>query len=215
MNKKLLSDKLCVLCGKNFATTKDHVPPQSIFNAPRPNNLISVPACKACNNGASILDEKFKTYLGMHVAQFSKQGETLFKQAIRTVRHNRKLRQEIINKLEPLHISQSEGEIVDKQHSVLWDSDAHDKVIERIVRGLFYHHYQSILGDEADITVYWFKEPPEEFKEMSLHKESVGNNAFIYQHNKIDNSEYDSIWLFQFYESHWAAGITYSKSTNN
>lgn len=36
---------LCCYCGINSSTTKDHIPPKSIFNKPLPNNLITVPYC--------------------------------------------------------------------------------------------------------------------------------------------------------------------------
>jgi hypothetical protein len=58
----------------------DHVPPKGIFLKPRPP-LITVPACGACNGGASELDEKFKVFLSLQVgtstevtAEFWKEG---------------------------------------------------------------------------------------------------------------------------------------------
>ncbi len=39
---------LCYLCGKP-ATTKDHVPPKTLFAPPRPHNLITLPCCAECN----------------------------------------------------------------------------------------------------------------------------------------------------------------------
>lgn len=199
---------LCVLCGKNPATTKDHIPPKAIFNSPRPSDLITVPACKDCNQGASVLDERFKSYLGMHVAQYSKQGEALFKQAVRTVKHNRKLKREIIDRTKPVDVSTESGIVVDKHKTILWDSEAHDKVIERIIRGLFYHHYQTILGHNAEIKVYWFKEFPLDTSEAYRNKKTIGGDAFVYYYDRADDSEFVSIWIFEFYGSHWAGGIT-------
>ncbi len=48
---------LCYLCGKP-ATTKDHVPPKTLFAPPRPHNLITLPCCAECN-GAYALDEEY------------------------------------------------------------------------------------------------------------------------------------------------------------
>lgn len=53
----------CVHCGKHPAETLDHVPPKNLFPSPRPANLITVPACRPCNNGASKDDEYFRDML--------------------------------------------------------------------------------------------------------------------------------------------------------
>jgi hypothetical protein len=42
--------KSCVYCGRIAAKpTRDHIPPKSLFNKPRPANLITVCACGCCN----------------------------------------------------------------------------------------------------------------------------------------------------------------------
>ncbi|MBO0698344.1 MAG: hypothetical protein J2P46_08125 [Zavarzinella sp.] len=41
--------KLCVYCGSP-ADTVDHVPPKAIVPEPARNSIITVPACRACNN---------------------------------------------------------------------------------------------------------------------------------------------------------------------
>ncbi len=72
----------CCYCGTKEATTRDHVPPKAIFNKPRPDDLITVPCCFECNNQASSFDEKFKAYLGMHIAR---QGGERLKDFLRKV----------------------------------------------------------------------------------------------------------------------------------
>jgi hypothetical protein len=49
----------CVYCGSTTEITRDHIPPQNLFNKPRPNNLITVPACIECNKGFEVDDEYF------------------------------------------------------------------------------------------------------------------------------------------------------------
>lgn len=50
----------CYLCG-NPSTTRDHIPPLGIFPKPRPDNLITVPACGNCNAKTTLDDEYFRT----------------------------------------------------------------------------------------------------------------------------------------------------------
>src|SRR3954447_2286562 len=46
----------CVYCDKP-ATTRDHIPPRCLFGENKPSNLVTVPACEKCNNGAARDDE--------------------------------------------------------------------------------------------------------------------------------------------------------------
>ncbi len=51
--------RACVYCGSTAGITRDHIPPKSLFNKPRPHNLITVPACAKCNKGFSADDDYF------------------------------------------------------------------------------------------------------------------------------------------------------------
>jgi hypothetical protein len=53
----------CAYCGALGLITDDHVPPRNLFPAPRPNNLLVVPSCLRCNQGASLDDEYFRLTL--------------------------------------------------------------------------------------------------------------------------------------------------------
>ena len=47
---------ICALCGERASTTRDHVPPISLFdNSLRPDKLV-IPACDTCNRGTSTSD---------------------------------------------------------------------------------------------------------------------------------------------------------------
>ena len=48
----------CVYCGGKTDLTRDHIPPKSLFNKPRPP-LITVRACRRCNSGFSRDDDYF------------------------------------------------------------------------------------------------------------------------------------------------------------
>ncbi len=51
---------VCTYCGRAREITDDHVPPQNMFPSPRPPDLITVPACRRCNQGFSMEDEYFR-----------------------------------------------------------------------------------------------------------------------------------------------------------
>jgi len=47
---------VCVLCGDRPATSKEHIPPQSIF-LENPRDYLLVPACDNCNGGTKLDDD--------------------------------------------------------------------------------------------------------------------------------------------------------------
>ncbi|MBS1629379.1 MAG: hypothetical protein JST27_04910 [Bacteroidetes bacterium] len=211
-NAKVLNP-ICCYCGKAVATTKDHIPPKAIFNKPRPSDLITVPACRDCNNGASTHDELFMAFLGMHVAGQRGEAERLFKEGtLKTVKRNKRLYQMVAKTIKPVNVITPGGIFTGKGYAVPWDSDAHDAVIERIVRGLFFYHYSTILADKADISVQWFNGLPD-IDLTKLYTNSVAGGAFVYAYNKALDTDFDSIWLFQFYNGHWAGGHTLGRDS--
>ncbi len=106
----------------------------------------------------------------------------------------------------PVNIATKAGIITGKGIAVPWDNDAHDTTIERIIRGLFFHHYGKIIGDNASVNTYWFKEH-QRILDDKLYETSIANGNFKYQYNKVEKAEFDSVWLFNFYNGHFAGGM--------
>jgi len=209
--------QVCVLCGKRSATTQDHVPPKGIFPKPRPNDLITVPACFSCNHGASRQDEIFRVNLSLHAGVDAPDTKALWENhALRTVKHNRRLRRKLVSGMRPVYVKSTGGIILRKEGGVLWDSVAHDSVINRIIRGLYFHHYGSILPPESRIKVNWHrlltKEMEEESRARGWAHESIAGGHFQYRYGRSEINQVQSIWLFQFYGRHWASGHTNLKS---
>jgi hypothetical protein len=55
-------ERICVYCQSARAVTKDHVPPKNLFRDEdkKKLQLVKVPACKACNNGNSANETRFR-----------------------------------------------------------------------------------------------------------------------------------------------------------
>lgn len=66
------------MCGRE-ASTKDHIPPQSLYLKSRQPNLElhTVPACKECNNGAFKDDEEFKMIVGVSTGEAQSNQEAV------------------------------------------------------------------------------------------------------------------------------------------
>jgi hypothetical protein len=90
----------CAYCGVSPATTRDHVPPKSIFWKPYPDNLTAVPCCIDCNRKWSPLDEEFRTALSILAGVNTAGTQRLWTEGVLPgLRHNRRRREEILDQL--------------------------------------------------------------------------------------------------------------------
>ncbi len=206
--------EICAICGLRPGTTRDHVPPKGIFAKPRPDNLITVPACTICNNDASGLDERFLVNLGIHVSFHGGEGGRLFKERVlSTLGHNKKLAREVIEGMRKVKLEADDGTFSGFAYERKWDDTAHDSVIERTIRGLHYHHYGEVLGSNSKVEVYFFKELGDLVEiSTSWSQEELGKGQVLYRHTRAKKgNEVKSLWLFQFYSMHWAGGSAYAQ----
>jgi hypothetical protein len=59
------AEVLCAFGGIRQGTTVEHVPAQSMFPQPRPDDLTTAPACAPCNHGTQPDDDYFRMTLGL------------------------------------------------------------------------------------------------------------------------------------------------------
>ncbi len=201
---------ICAICGEREATTRDHVPPKAIFPRPRPNNLITVPACRECNNSASDYDDLFKVFLSMQAAGNNDIARRLFvEKTLRTLERNQSLLERIREESRQLEIINENGQI-ETRTGVLWNSVAHDAVIERAIRGLYFHHSGNPLPRDVVLSVQWLRGVPEKIL-LNLHllnEVKIGKEQVIYKYLIAPQDPRYSLWLFEFYGAHWASGHT-------
>jgi hypothetical protein len=201
----------CAICGRRPATTRDHVPPRGIFAKPRPSDLVTVPACEACNADGSKYDETFRVHLSLQVGTGTPATQRLRTNgARRTVALNHRLRRQILESLEPTYLTTRGGVIFGRGYRGKWDCDARDRVVERTVRGLYYHHFGEILGVKADVVVRWRVDLTARVLEAAreYHLASIGGNALIYRYGRVSDAPLHSFWLLEFYGCYWAAAWT-------
>ena len=213
MRTKAQQTQLCAICGARRATTRDHIPPKGIFPKPRPNDLITVPACAACNNSTSSLDESFKVFVGF-AAGHGPDGEVLFReQTVRTLDHNRRLKRSIARTLRDVWVKTPEGIALGKRPAVLLDSNAHDSIVEKTIRGLHFHHSGTVLGDHVDITVNWHYHLTDEMYAMSAAwlTGNMGEGQLIYKYVVTPEEPLASVWIFQFFGRAWSSGTSLPK----
>jgi hypothetical protein len=202
--------EICGFCGSTSPPTRDHIPPKSLFPAPRPNDLITIPSCLVCNQGASESDELFRAYLSLHVGLDTLATRQLWEEALRGVRHNRRLHRSLVANMKKVLLTTPSGMIYGKAHGGPWDSKVHDITIERIIRGLYFHHFREVLGSQVTVECHWYRELSPDLLEATAEcqQRSIGGGQFVYRFGRASDGPLHSIWLFEFYQRHWAGGHT-------
>jgi hypothetical protein len=201
---------ICAICGLREGVSRDHVPPKAIFTRPRPNNLITVSACFECNNGASDYDDLFKVFLSAQAAAHSEIAERLFNDnTVRTLERNQRLLNTIREESRLLEIRDENGQLTTAT-GILWNSEAHDKVIERTLRGLYFHHQGEVIPEGCNVRVQFLRGIPDEVNQfLPLMQEVViGDRQVVYKYYIHQEDPRHSMWLFNFYNAHWASGYT-------
>jgi len=207
-----MTKKLCCLCGLRPATTKDHIPPKCIFPPPRPVDIITVPACKECNESTSAVDEEFRVFVSMFAGKRTAEAERLWEnQTLSTVKKNRRLLDKAKSACQPGYITSKNGIILGEADFVIWD-DSPNQVIDKMIRGLYFYHFDEILADRANITVGQVKLTIAKVKCVkSLPCNSVGDGQFFYRYARANDNPLSSVWLLIFHKSLVIMGHTNSK----
>lgn len=136
----------CVYCGRVRPLTVDHIPPQSFCGSPRPHDLIKVPSCDPCNSGASKDDEYFKTVMVLK----NRAGEHSEAQAIRPsvyralgMPQKEGFKESIAKSRIRIPARTAAGLHVTRDAMTV-DVERLGRVVERVVRGLHWHHHNHV-----------------------------------------------------------------------
>ncbi|MFD1628111.1 hypothetical protein [Azospirillum griseum] len=139
--------QMCVYCGVEAGTTRDHVPPKSIFPPGDRKDLVTVPACEKCNGGASSLDEEFKAMLNLKAGSEHPASRSLWDgSTLRGIKRNRRFLSTLRSRMLTAHLEFPNGEVTKNQRLINWGGESHDRTVERIARGLHFHDIGAQIG---------------------------------------------------------------------
>lgn len=141
--------KTCAYCGVP-SSTRDHIPPRGIFGdilkrAPG-TQLITVPACRACNEGSTEDDAYFRDAVFMASQQDGEPPEfddvraPIRRAAQKAGKKYTTPMQEIFRNARPAWGVASEGGVLEKGMQFVVNWTRIKKVVERIARGLYWSH---------------------------------------------------------------------------
>jgi len=203
----------CVYCGERGPVSRDHIPPRNLFPPPRPGNLITVPACGKCNGGASSDDEYFRLAIttGLDPEKCAS-GFDLSIEAIHKLGVPEKIgfAKKMLSARRKVPVITPAGLYMEA--GVLDIDPARlQRVISRVIRGLFFHHLSHRLPSDHTINIVsnWFT--PDTCEELANEFQQIGEclsaapliemgiNMFSYRY-RVDEDEADvSMWWLNFY----------------
>jgi hypothetical protein len=128
---------VCVYCGAP-ADTRDHVPPRLLLEEPLPLNLLTVPACRRCNNGYS--DDERYVRDALHVVGFgemSREKTAPGGVVARSLEHSPLLGQ----KMNRAHVAGENGRILFQPAL-----DRFSRVMAKIGAGLWFGQYRRYMA---------------------------------------------------------------------
>lgn len=190
------------MCG-GVATTRDHIPPRGLFPAPRPHNLVTVPACEKCNHGSSLHDEYFRLTVATG-SRSSPQSFSLLQQRILPrMSKNPALIAELMRSVHWAPVRSEGGIFLGHAPVFPIDRPRIQIVIEKIVKGLYYHRNKRRLPSDQVVTPFLYNPTIEkQFQEAItlLPLYNVGDGSvFSYRYLMGDGPSPMSYWFFMFY----------------
>ena len=212
---------ICYLCGKQIRKkkekSKDHVPPKHIFPSEirRSHNLselLTLPTHKKCNAKYREDEEYFVASAGT-IRKDNPVLMALWKDIGKSVKRpeGKKFGQRILSEsLDRLPMS---GLIVPGKAVKTMDKFRIDRVMEKIARGLLYHHYGKVLPAQIQYNCFYYgpraiyplgsseKKIAETVTNERVIVEGKYKNIFAYRRLLIEPMIFGT-WAFLFWNAH-------------
>jgi hypothetical protein len=203
----------CVYCGSK-ADTRDHVPPKNLFSV-RPSNLITVPACDACNQAAKKDDEYFRLALSVRadtgdLPDVQGNMPKIFGGLKRPEAHG--FARLLLRNVTALDVFSSGGIFLGKAPGFNVSLLRLSRVAGRVVAGLFYHETGVPLPKGYEVSA-WQEDGLKRVDQAMLEKlkewcailqsrppKTIGGDVFSYWFQQTQEDPYVSMWVLIFYK---------------
>jgi hypothetical protein len=137
--------------------------------------------------------------------------ENLHMKNRRIVAHNRRILETIRRNTKKVWVKNG-GIIVGQAPAFHWRGEVHDRMIRRIIRGLYFHVFKRPLSPRVPVHASWSKpfDDPELFGMWtSFAGEDIGSDGqFRYRYAYTEQVPDITLWMFTFYDRHFATGHT-------
>lgn len=202
----------CTYCRVREAETRDHVPPDCLFPVPRPDNLITVPACRICNERFGRDDEYFHQCLmtaeNLETVPTTEEPRERARRGLARPQAQGLLRK-IVLSFQDVEVYSPGGIYLGTQPALRVDRQRILGVIERIARGLYFAVNQIAVPEEYGIKCYWDQYSfPKPIREVASQIGvqwpgpfyiGEGVFSFTYLQQPFERGP-QGLWLMSFYE---------------
>ncbi len=196
----------CIYCGK-LADTNEHIPAKQLFKGLIKESLITVPSCKECNQSYQKDEDFFRQFFSGMLMDRSKYAKQLMENEVtRSIKRRPALARQMFNQMQLVEVQTKSGSSLGKKTLYrVSDSDHNriNRVVNKIIRGLFYHHFKQKIPEDWIIRVIWIT--PVKDKKLGLTEMAktlkwnvINEDIFAYGMNFVPNT-YQSIWILDFF----------------
>jgi len=190
-----------VYCALANGITRDHVPPKSFFPTPRPHNLITVPACLKCNQGAGKDEDYFLATLMFSEAGVTPAGKKVWNDRLRrSYEKNVGLRRQIAGSLQHREMVTPGGIYLGRGMTIKYDEARLERVVTKIVRGLYFREQGTALDPDVEVMCLFVRERAH-FEAIDQHNHVLKDanprwkGIFQYRCGFVPNAPIGSMWL--------------------
>ena len=99
------------------------------------------------------------------------------KEALRSLKRNKRLAWDVRQAMRRVTVTTPAGVFLGNQVMGHWSAEAHDPVIDKMIRGLYFHHFKEILGDKVTIKVQWLRGLNADLRQLCAELPIVGSLA--------------------------------------
>ena len=179
------------------------MPPQGIFPDPKPTDLITIPACSVCNSASKLDDEYFRWLVATGSYGSEDALALIKKRIILKFRRRPALLRQIMKGATRVDVHSEGGIYLGRQPAFLFDRSRIQVVIDKTVRGLYYHERGIALPTNAIVGSFVLNPIfHDKFKEVicSLPLRDVGDGVFSYRYWVSNETPEESFWLLMFFD---------------
>ncbi len=197
----------CFNCGTPDDLTDDHIPPEGFFPEPKPNNLITVRACKTCNNGFSKDDEAFRLWVSSSVFR-NEAGDTIWNTHVipSFAKRNGKLAKNIQPYLKFKEVEGMVGMGIKlKVPTFSIPEDRAQKFLIRTTKGLLRRFHPEYDYSEVEFVALHVPPTIEGVKTATeltgmLAYDQRGNGVFRFWRGFPEDAPKKGVWVYLFYD---------------
>lgn len=218
--------KSCVYCGCVAELTTDHIPPKSLFNRPRPTNLITVWACHRCNQGFSKDEDYFWLTLASRAGTSpNPEADAASLRAIQRLSRPQAagFRSSFLKTVQSVEVKTASGLYIGDTLAYDVSFARLNRVAAKITRGLFCSESKALAAAGYVATARALDQFTAGAHRDSLrqllafvgaeHPHSIGR-IFSYRFRSIPDDPQSSVALFDIYETTTFVGLTLKGQDN-